>query len=88
MAGNEVSAATRDGGRSEVRAEHGDVLVATTAAFLQVAPAALLAQIPSRTRRRRSLAGLASDMVRRVGRGAAGDRAGIVVAQRVWPAGD
>ena len=83
--GIEVTAAARDGSRSEVAIESGDILLATTAAFLQVAPAALLAQIPMRTRRRRSLAGLAEDLVRRVGGSAAGERAGIVVAQRVWP---
>lgn len=83
--GIEVTAAARDGSRSEVAIERGDILLATTAAFLQVAPAALLAQIPMRTRRRRSLAGLAEDLVRRVGGSAAGERAGIVVAQRVWP---
>jgi hypothetical protein len=83
--GIEVTAAARDGGRSEVAIASGDVLLATTAAFLQVAPAALLAQIPMRTRRRRSLAGLAEDLVRRAGGSAAGERAGIVVAQRVWP---
>ncbi len=85
--GTEASAAARDGGRSSVVTEFGDVLVATTASFLQAAPAELLAQIPLRTRRRRSLAGLADELVRRVGRSPAGDRAGIVVAQRVWPAG-
>jgi hypothetical protein len=84
--GVEVTAAMRDGSRSEVAIEHGDVLMAPTASFLQVAPAALLAQIPMRTRRRRSLAGLADDLVRRVGGSSAGERAGIVVAQRVWPA--
>jgi hypothetical protein len=86
-AGTQTSAAARDGSRSTVVTEMGDVLVATTAAFLQAAPAELLAQIPQRTRRRRSLAGLAEELVRRVGRSPAGDRAGIVVAQRVWPAG-
>jgi hypothetical protein len=84
--GVEVTAAARDGSRSEVAIEHGDVLLAATSSFLQVAPAALLAQIPMRTRRRRSLAGLADDLVRRVGGSSAGERAGIVVAQRVWPA--
>jgi hypothetical protein len=83
--GVEMSAAARDGGWSEVALAQGDVLVATTATFLQVAPAALLAQIPMRTRRRRSLAGLADDLVRRLGRGVAGERVGIVIAQRVWP---
>jgi hypothetical protein len=77
----------RDGSRSVVTIDHGDVLLASTPSFLQVAPAALLAQIPMRTRRRRSLAGLADDLVRRVGGSAAGERAAIVVAQRVWPAG-
>jgi hypothetical protein len=85
--GVEVTTAAREGSRSVVSLEHGDVLVATTASFLQVAPAALLAQIPMRARRRRSLAGLADDLVGRVGGSAAGERAGIVVAQRVWPAG-
>jgi hypothetical protein len=84
--GVEMGAVPRDGARSEVDLAHGDVLVVPTASFLQVAPAALLAQIPMRARRRRSLAGLAEDLVRRVGHGAAGERAGIVVAQRVWPA--
>ena len=78
--GSETSAAARDGSRSSVSTDFGDVLVATTAAFLQAAPAELLAQIPQRTRRRRSLAGLAEELVRRVGRSPAGDRAGIVVA--------
>ena len=86
-AGSTASAASRDGGRWKVGTQYGDVLVATTSAFLQAAPAELLAQIPQRTRRRRSLAGLADELVRRVGRSPAGDRAGIVVAQRVWPAG-
>ena len=84
--GVEMGAVARDGARSEVLLAHGDVLVVPTSSFLQVAPAALLAQIPMRARRRRSLAGLADDLVRRVGRGAAGERVGIVVAQRVWPA--
>jgi hypothetical protein len=87
--GVEVTTVPRDGadGTSLVAIEHGDVLVATTPSFLQDAPAALLAQIPMRTRRRRSLAGLADDLVRRVGGAAVGERAAVVVAQRVWPAG-
>jgi len=85
--GVEMAAADRDGSGSQAALAQGDVLVATTASFLQVAPAALLSQIPMRTRRRRSLAGLADDLVRRLGPGAAGERVGIVVVQRVWPAG-
>jgi hypothetical protein len=83
-----VPRAGHDASSSYAEIEHGDVLLSTTPSFLQVAPAALLAQIPMRTRRRRSLAGLADDLVRRVGGSAAGERAAIVVAQRVWPASD
>jgi hypothetical protein len=31
------------------------------------------------------VAGLADDLVRRLGRGVAEERVGIVIAQRVWP---
>lgn len=75
-------AADRDGPRSDLAVASGDVLLAATAAFVQAAPAELLAQIQQRTQQPQTLAWLARDLLSRVARRPGGQHAALVVAQR------
>jgi hypothetical protein len=78
-------AVERRGGRSELVVGLGGVVVVSTAGFLDAAPPRLVAGIPLRVSRRRSITGLAEDLVRSVQGRARGGNAGVAVVQRVWP---